>query len=39
MTLGPLGNAEIAVMGIYSPLWVYREGLFGNWTAQKISGS
>jgi hypothetical protein len=39
MTLGPLGNAEIAVMGIYSRLWVYRQGLFGNWTAEQVTST
>ena len=38
MTLGPLGNAEIAVIHEYSPLWLYRQGLFG-WTAEQVSGS
>lgn len=31
-------DAEIAVMGTYSPLWFYRQGLFGNWTAEYPSG-
>jgi hypothetical protein len=37
MVLGPLGTAEIAVIGEYSHLWLYREGLFGEWNAEEVT--
>lgn len=37
MVLGPLGTAEIAVISEYSHLWLYREGLFGEWNAEEVS--
>ena len=36
MVLGPLNNAEISVIAEYSPLYLWRQGIFGEWTSEQI---
>jgi len=36
MVLGPLDNAEISVIAEYSPLYLWRQGIFGEWTSAQI---
>jgi len=37
--LGPLGNAEIAVFAEWSPLDLWRQGIFGEWNVERVGST
>ncbi len=39
MVLGPLGNPEISVIAESSPLDLWREGIFGEWTSEEVGST
>jgi hypothetical protein len=39
LVLGPLENPEIAVFAEYSLPYLWREGIFGEWTSEEVSGT